>query len=61
MEALLRILGVISIYTIWITPFTFVFGLISAIKSVINNQEFVIEAMLSSLSLLFIIIALMMY
>ncbi len=59
MIALLRILAVVSIYTIWITPFTFVFGLIKAIKKAIRDEEFITEGMISSISLLFMIIPLL--
>lgn len=58
MIALLRILAVVSIYTIWITPFTFVFGLIAAIKKAIKDEDFYTEGMITSLSLLFMIIPL---
>lgn len=56
MSALFNILGIISVYTLWLTPFTFIFFLVSAIKSAVKGKEYFSDVMISGISLFFLLV-----
>ena len=54
---MLEVIGVFSLYTLIIWPFTFVGGLVYAIKNIIKDESPKVNIHISAISLIFILLA----